>query len=80
MKEVSRADMTAVDSHLALVGDDFADDMKGWALVRVVNDRCSTQTIVTRCTLYQQYTTEEAMLAAADSYGGLTMPEIPSGG
>jgi len=76
MKEVSRAEMTAVDGHLALVGDEFADDMKGWALVRVVNDRCSPQTIVTRCTLYQQYTTEEALEKAADSYGGLTMPGI----
>ena len=76
MKEVSRADMTAVDGHLALVGEDFADDMKGWALVRVVNDRCSPQTIVTRCTFYQQYTTEEALENAADSYGGLTVPGI----
>ena len=73
MKEISRADMTVVDGHLALVGEDFDDDMKGWALVRVVNDRCSSQTIVTRCTLYQQYTTEEALEKAAESYGGLTM-------
>jgi hypothetical protein len=46
--------------------------MKGWALVKVMDDRCSRQTIVTRCTLYQQYTTEDALEAAADSYGGLT--------
>lgn len=76
MKEVSRADMTAVDGHLALVGEEFADDMKGWALVRVVNERCSPQAIVTRCTFYQQYTTEEALENAADSYGGLTKPGI----
>ena len=76
MKEVSRADMTVVDGHLALVNEEFADDMKGWALVRVINDRCSSQTIVTRCTLYQQYTTEEALEKAAESYGGLTMPGI----
>lgn len=35
----------------------FADEMKGWALVRVTDDRCSTQSIVTRCPPYQQYTT-----------------------
>ena len=55
-----------------LKSEEFADDMKGWALVDVVNDRCSPQTIVTRCTLYQQYTTEEALEEAAESYGGLT--------
>ena len=46
--------------------------MKGWALVRVVGDQCSPQIIVTRCTLYQQYMTEEALQTAAKSYGGLT--------
>ena len=35
-------------------------------------ERCSPQTIVTRCTLYKQYTTDEALETAADSYGGLT--------
>ena len=64
--------MTNVDGQLALVGEEFADDMKGWAVVRVVKDRCTPQTIVTRCTLYQQYTTEEALQAAAKSYGGIT--------
>jgi hypothetical protein len=57
-----------------LKGDAFADDMKGWALVLVKGERCSPQTIITRCTLYQQYTTEEALEKAADSYGGLTEP------
>lgn len=76
MKEVSRTDMTAVDGHLALVNEEFSDDMKGWALVRVVNDRCSPQGIVTRCTFYEQYTTGEALEKAADSYGGLTKPGI----
>ena len=64
--------MTAVDGRLALVSEEFADDMKGWALVKVIDDRCSRQTIVTRCTLYQRYMTEDALEAAADSYGGLT--------
>ena len=72
MREVSWWDMTVVDDHLALVGEEFADEMKGWALVKVIDNRCSPQTIVTRCTLYQQYTTEDALERAADSYGGLT--------
>ena len=65
-------EVTLVDGHYVLKGDEFADDMKGWALVLVKGERCSPQTIVTRCTLYQKYTTEEALKAAADSYGGLT--------
>lgn len=72
MREVSWWDMTVVDGYLALVGEEFADKMKGWALVKVIDDRCSSQTIVTHCTVYQQYTTEEALETAADSYGGLT--------
>ena len=72
MREVSWLDMTVVDGNLALVGDEFTDEMKGWALVKVIDDRCSPQTIVTRCTLYQQYSTEEALQTAAKSYGGLT--------
>lgn len=72
MKEVSREEMTVVDGYLALVNEEFADELKGWALVRVINNRCSPQAIVTRCTWYQRYTTEEALEAAADSYGGLT--------
>ena len=71
-RDVSRQDMTIIDGQLALVGEEFADDMKGWALVRVSENRCSPQIIITRCTLYQQYTTEEALQAAAKSYGGLT--------
>lgn len=72
MREMSWWDMTEVEGHLALVGEEFADEMKGWALVKVMDDRCSRQTIVTRCTLFEQYTTEEALEVAADSYGGLT--------
>ena len=43
----------------------------GWALVRVRGERCSSQTVVTRCTHYNQFTTEEALREAAASYGGL---------
>ena len=71
-RDVTRSEMTVVDGQLALVGEEFAYNMKGWALVLVNDNRCSPQTIVTRCTLYQQYTTEEALQAAAKSYGGLT--------
>lgn len=71
MREVSRLEMTVVDGHLALVNEEFADEMKGWALVQTIDDRCSPQTIVTRCTLYQQYTTDEARDEALKSYGGL---------
>ena len=71
-RDVTRREMTVVDGQLALVGEEFADDMKGWALVRVNDNRCSPQTIITHCTLYQQYTTEEALQVAAKSYGGLT--------
>jgi len=74
MREVSWKEMVVVDGCLALVNEEFADEMRGWALVLVKNERCSPQTIVTRCTLYQQYTTEDALEKAADSYGGLTRP------
>ena len=72
MCEVRWSDMTVAGGRLALVGEEFADEMKVWALVKVIDDRCSSQTIVTRCTLYEQYTTENALEAAAKSYGGLT--------
>ena len=71
--EVPWEEMTFVDGHYVLKGEAFADDMKGWALVLVKGEHCSPQTIVTRCTLYQQYTTEDALEKAADSYGGLTI-------
>lgn len=74
VREVAWEEMSFVDGHYVLKGDAFADDMKGWALVLVKGERCSPQTIITRCTLYQQYTTEDALEKAADSYGGLTEP------
>lgn len=71
-REVMPDEMTETADGLALVSDEFADDMKGWALVHVHGNRCSTQTAVTRCTYYKQFTTEEALQEAATSYGGLT--------
>lgn len=77
MREISLREMTLVDGCYALVSDEFTDSDKGWALVQVEGERCSPQTIVTRCTFYQQYTTEEAQKAAAKSYGGLTREVLP---
>ena len=78
VREVAKEEFTEVGGRLALTGDEFADPMRGWALVRVIpsatpgEDRCSTQSLVTNCRLYVQYTTEEALQQAAQSYGGLT--------
>lgn len=71
MREVRRSEFVEVDGFLALVAEEFADEMKGWALVRVIGKNCSTQGIVTRCRYYERFTTEEALNAAAKSYGGL---------
>ena len=78
VREVAKEEFTEVGGRLALTGDEFADPMRGWVLVRVIpsatpgEDRCSTQSLVTNCRLYEQYTTEEALQQAAQSYGGLT--------
>ena len=71
VRVVQPDEFTLVDGCLALVDSDFADEMKGWALVRVQGKNCSPQGIVTRSKLYEQYTTEEALQVAAKSYGGL---------
>ena len=57
---------------LALVGSRFADPMLGFGLVRLKDGHASRQHVVTRCTYYERYTTEEALQAAAKSYKGLT--------
>ncbi len=71
MREVKWVEFTLVDGCLALLDNDFDNEMKGWALVRVMGKNCSTQSIVTRCKYYKQFTTEEALEEAAKSYGGL---------
>ncbi len=71
MRKVKVNEMTQTETGLALVGEEYADDNKGWALVHVRRDRCSSQGIVTRCTLYQKYTTDEALETAIKSYGKL---------
>ena len=71
VRVVQPDEFALVDGCLALVDSDFADEMKGWALVRVQGKNCSPQGIVIRCKVYEQYTTEEALEEAAKSYGGL---------
>ena len=71
MREVKRSEFAEVDGCLALSGDEFADEMKGWALVRLIGRNCSTQGLVTRCRYYERYTTEEALEVAAKNYGGI---------
>ena len=71
VREVKMDEFNEVNGCLALVGNDFANEMKGWALVRMKGRNCSSQGIVTRCKVYEQYTTEEALQLAAKSYGGL---------
>ena len=72
VREVPWEEMTFIDDHYVLKDEAFADDMKGWALVLVRGEKCTSQAIVTRSTFFQSYTTEEAMQSAAESYGGLT--------
>ena len=71
MKRLSAADFRNAGGGLALVDDEFGDERKGWALVMVEGDRCSTQRALSNCTLYKRYTTAEAFAAAVASYGGL---------
>ena len=71
-REVEPSELVEADGMLALVDEAFGDIMAGWALVHVGHGRCSSQGLVTRCTYYQSFTTEEALQAAAESYGGLT--------
>lgn len=72
-REVKIEELVETTGGLALVGDEFADDNRGWALVLTDGKRCSSQGIVTRCTLYKQYTTQEALLAAAQSHSNRKM-------
>lgn len=73
VRKVTKDEMTETDNGLAMVGEDFSNPNKGWALVLVKGMRCSSQGIVTNCTLYQQYTTEAAMITAAESHSSRKM-------
>ncbi len=61
-----------VGNQLALAGSAIDDPTRGWALVHTRGESSSSQGVLTRSTLYEQYMTEEALLRAAESYGGLT--------
>lgn len=71
-RRVSWLELSLVEGRYVLKDEAFADDMRGWALVMVKGGRCSSQGLVTRCRLYERFTTEEALRASAESYGGLT--------
>lgn len=57
---------------LALVGERYGDPMMGYGIVWVKEGVASHQRVVTRSSYYKRYTSEEALQAAAKSYGGLT--------
>lgn len=78
VRNVLEEELVETETGMALVGEEFADDNKGWAMVIVIGDRCSSQSIVTRCTYYEQFTTKEVRKAAARSYGGLKEPPFLS--
>ncbi len=73
VRKITKRDMTYTDNGLALVGEEFANTSKGWTLVLVRGKRCTTQGLVTNCTFYQQYTTPEAMVKAAEDYSSRKM-------
>ena len=78
LSEVKKSEFVETSGGLALMDEAFADDNRGWALVLTDGKRCSSQGIVTRCTLYKKYTTQEALLAAAESHSNRKMRiEIP---
>lgn len=72
MRKISLNELSLVDGKFVLKGDEFANEMMGWALVRVNGDNCSAQGIVTRCTYYKKYTTYEALQETVKDYKGLT--------
>ncbi len=78
-RKVKTSELVQTAEGVALVGEEFADHNKGWALVLVDGERCSTQGLVTQCTFYEQYATQEALLAAAQSHSSRKMKiEFPS--
>lgn len=83
VEEITAKDFECVPSSLtspykdvhgtqALVDDRYADPTLGFALVRIKDGMASHQRVVTHCEYYKKYITEEALQAAAKSYGGLT--------
>lgn len=72
VRKVVKEELVETVGGWALVDADFAADDKGWALVYEWGGHCSPQGLVSRCETYRPYATEEALLAAAKTYGGLT--------
>ena len=62
------------EGRLAIGGAD--DENMGWAVVLFgkKEQSASTQRVVTTCRLYEQYTTDEALTQAAESYGNVEKP------
>ena len=64
------------EGRLAIGGAD--DENRGWAVVLFgeKEQSASTQRVVTTCRLYEQYTTDEALAQAAESYGNVEKPSL----
>ena len=57
---------------------DADDENTGWAVV-IYGEKeqsASTQQVITTCRLYEQYTTDEALAQAAESYGNVEKPDM----
>ena len=61
---------------LAIGGAD--DENTGWAVVLFgeKEQSASTQRVVTTCRIFEQYTTDEALAQAAESYGNVEKPDM----
>ena len=66
------------EGRLAIGGAD--DENMGWAVVLYSDkeQRASTQQVLTTCRLYEQYTTDEALQRAAESYGNVEQADFIS--
>ena len=66
----------SLEGRLAIGGAD--DENTGWAVVLFgeKEQSASTQRVVTTCRLYEQYTTDEALAQAAESYGNVEKPSL----
>ena len=64
------------EGRLAIGGAD--DEGTGWAVVLFgeKEQSASTQQVITTCRLYEQYTTDEALAQAAESYGNVEKPDM----
>ena len=64
------------EGRLAIGGAD--DENTGWAVVLFgeKEQSASTQKVVTTCRIFEQYTTDEALANAAESYGNIEKPGL----